>query len=868
MNNYKIIRYLSFILPFSVCISTFLFIQCSGKPGKHPVKTRSKTIHSLQGIQVTGQADSIQNRELDSLKILLEAATHDTTRLRILDVLANAETNDSISTGYNEQIETLAQKNLAANPPAGIKNTCLKFLANNLHRKGNLYTNRYDFPKALEYFNESLKLREEIGDKSGISASLLSIGNTYYYQGDIQKAIDYYKKSLKLSEETGDKNNISRSLNNIGIMYADMDDIPKALEYYNKNLKVQEELGDKSSIIKTLNNIGITYSYQGDMPNALEYYSKCLKLSEELGDKKAISVALSNIGTIYEYQQDFPAALEYYYKSLKFQEELGDKSIIPGTLTNIGNVYIDQAEAMVPYDSAGSNSLTKKALEYYYKSLQLSEETGDKNTIAETLINIGQTYDEQAVVMIRYDRVGSDSLMKKALEYYNESLKFSEELGDKSSMSFALVRIGTIYLRRNETTKALSCTRRAYNIAKETGYTFNIRDAAALLDKIYTRQGNYKLSRQYFGEYITMRDSIIKEENQQLVQKKYFQYQYEKKAATDSIAHSKEMEIANLQIEKQKAESRRQKMVIGFVIIGLLLVLMFAGYIFRSLRITRKQKSVIEEQKVHIEHIHEEQTDSIRYAERIQNAVLPSTEYINEITAECRLSTDDYFILYKPRDIVSGDFYFFGKRNTILLIAVADCTGHGVPGAFMSMLGLSFLNQIITQEHIHTASQILDELRTSIIQSLQQKGITGEQKDGIDIVLISYDPETKTIQYSGAYNPLYLLSNNTKELTEIKPNRMPVAIYEDMEPFTNHVIQLQKGDILYLASDGYEDQFGGPKGKKFFSKYLKQLLTENCHKSMIEQKELLDENIENWKNAYGEKYEQTDDITIVGIKIT
>ena len=239
--------------------------------------------------------------------------------------------------------------------------------------------------------------------------------------------------------------------------------------------------------------------------------------------------------------------------------------------------------------------------------------------------------------------------------------------------------------------------------------------------------------------------------------------------------------------------------------------------------------------------------------------MLPSLELFSD-----RL---EHFVLYKPLAIVSGDFYWVSSQENKQVIISADCTGHGVPGAFMSMLGLSFLNQIVLREHT-SASEILDELRVNIIQSLKQRGIEGEQQDGLDISFVLYDIKSKTLQYSGANNPLYYISSKTNELTVVKPDRMPVAIYDEMKPFTNNKIKLQKGDILYMASDGYQDQFGGPQGKKYYSKYLKQLLIEICGKSMKEQRDILDKTIEDWKNAYGEKYQQTDDITIMGIKIT
>jgi len=271
-----------------------------------------------------------------------------------------------------------------------------------------------------------------------------------------------------------------------------------------------------------------------------------------------------------------------------------------------------------------------------------------------------------------------------------------------------------------------------------------------------------------------------------------------------------------------------------------------------------KQKEQIEQQKKDI-------IDSINYAKKIQEAILPRTEEIKNILNE-------FFILYMPRDIVSGDFYYINKVNEWLIIAVGDCTGHGVPGAFMTMLGISFLTEIVRKREITKANQALNELRKEIISALQQKGITGEQKDGMDIGLVAIQTETLFCQYAGANNTLYLLrkennieqeKNETYKLIEYKGDKMPVAIYERMDDFTNHEIYLKKGDMLYLFTDGYADQFGGDKCKKFTYKRFKELILSNANKTMKEQKLILEKTIINWKN----NFEQTDDITVIGFKI-
>ncbi|OFX61001.1 MAG: hypothetical protein A2046_13230 [Bacteroidetes bacterium GWA2_30_7] len=286
------------------------------------------------------------------------------------------------------------------------------------------------------------------------------------------------------------------------------------------------------------------------------------------------------------------------------------------------------------------------------------------------------------------------------------------------------------------------------------------------------------------------------------------------------------------------------------------------------------QRDEIEKQKHMVDEKNKEITDSIRYARRIQTAVLPSSDYINNVLA-------DFFILYKPKDIVSGDFYWIFKKNNFLFVASADCTGHGVPGAFMSMLGVSFLNEIVVREDINTTGKVLDELRINVISSMQQRGVEGEQKDGMDIVFVSINIETNNMQFSGANNPLYIIRNKNIEeienidfteiedirLFEIKPDKMPIAIYERMDNFKTHNIDLKKDDLVYLITDGFADQFGGPKGKKFMYKKFKELLIANSQKQMIEQKTTLDKSIEDWKYSFDTEYEQTDDITVVGLKI-
>lgn len=308
----------------------------------------------------------------------------------------------------------------------------------------------------------------------------------------------------------------------------------------------------------------------------------------------------------------------------------------------------------------------------------------------------------------------------------------------------------------------------------------------------------------------------------------------------------------------------------------------------RTKEIAEKNKSLekandeIIEQRDEIIEQKKELTDSIHYAQRIQRAVLPDNEFFQQ-------HLPNHFVLFRPHSVVSGDFYWATKVGSKIMFTAADCTGHGVPGAFMSMLGMSFLNEIVSKAQINSAGEVLDTLRKNIITALRQRGVSGEQKDGMDMTLCIFDTDTKILQFAGANNPLYIVrSQNVKfddeklqeqlaletedfKLFEIKPDKMPIAIYEKLDNFTTHHYQMYDGDALYLFSDGYADQFGGVKGKKFMYKPFKNLLLNNAHKSMAEQKIIIENAIVEWMSftdeITGKHFEQIDDVTVLGVKI-
>ncbi|MFC2091072.1 PP2C family protein-serine/threonine phosphatase, partial [Bacteroidota bacterium] len=245
--------------------------------------------------------------------------------------------------------------------------------------------------------------------------------------------------------------------------------------------------------------------------------------------------------------------------------------------------------------------------------------------------------------------------------------------------------------------------------------------------------------------------------------------------------------------------------------------------------------------------------DSIYYAQRIQRSMLPSREILEKLLPE-------HFVLFKPRDIVSGDFYWAAEQNNSIYFTASDCTGHGVPGAFMSMLGIGFLNEILNKVNDIEPNEIMNLLRNNLIEALHQKGESGENKDGMDMVMCRFDPKEMNLTFASANNPLYHFSKG--ELNRYKGDSMPVAIHENMDPFNLKKIKVSKGDRVYLFSDGYADQFGGPKSKKLMSKRFREMILSTMEENMSRQGELLDIAFVEWKGDI----EQVDDVVVIGIQ--
>jgi tetratricopeptide (TPR) repeat protein len=655
---------------------------------------------------------------------------------------------------------------------------------------------------AIILAQQGLQLSEKINWKKGKAICLNALGWSNYVKGNYPQALAYYNTGLKISEELSDKSWQATFLGNIGSVYNDQSDYPKALEYYFKALKIAEELGDKRSMADWLGNIGSVYGYQSDYPKALEYFFKALKITEELGDKRNMAIWLGNIGLVYNNLSDYPKALAYCFKALKITEELGDKRNMAIWLGNIGSVYNDQSDY-------------PKALAYYFKALKIAEDLGDKRNTAFWLGNIGDLY----------RKTGK---FKEAEKYLKQALALSDSLG-------------TLDVTRNN---------------------------EYFLYQLYDTLGQYKLALIHFKKYIAARDTIDNDEKRKQINYLAAKYEWEKKEALINAEREKERAL-------YEANQRKNQIILIAVTIGMLILALFLVFVYRSLRITRRQKRIIEQQKAEVERqkgIVEQQKaqveaqkriiedrnqkvmDSINYALRIQRAILPDEKKWNRFLP-------DSFKLYLPKDVLAGDFYWLEENGNYIYVAAADCTGHGVPGAMVSVVCSGALTKAVLEEKLTDTNAILDRVREMVVEKLCGEG--EQLRDGMDVCLVRINKrDRKEIQYSGANRPLYIVREGGV-VEELRGDRQPIGWMEAPKPFRAENRVLEEGAMLYLTTDGFADQFGGSGNRKLTTKRMLELFVKVRNLPLDEQKEKLYAYYLAWK---GDRV-QIDDVSVIGVRI-
>jgi tetratricopeptide (TPR) repeat protein len=693
---------------------------------------------------------------------------------------------------------------------------------------------------ALSY-SQKKKYRKQEAEANNI------MGISKAVQGDLRSALNYFNISLEIREKSGDENGVGSSLNNKGLIYSDLGENKLAIEMFKRALKIYEKRKNYKGINSSLANLGITYHNMGDFRNAIQYYSRSLKLSEQKKDLPLQGTNNFNIGTIHFDQQDYENALIYFNRSKLLFEKTGNDYDLGMVYIYTGNIFSNQKKY-------------KEALKDFNIALEIKEKVND-------LAGTGIAYGNIGTIFRMENQPDS------ALKYYELSLKYSLESENMQTVVSCYNNIGNIYFDLKNYSKAREYSEKSLQLAQEKELAAEIKNAAESLWKIYKITGDNAKAFFMFELFINTRDTLESESNKRAVMAQEFKYQYEKQFTADSIKSAEEKKVQDAEIARQDAEIKAKKIQQFYLFGGLALVVVFALFIFNRFRVTQKQNKIIEEQKHLVEEKQKEILDSINYAKRIQQAILPNDKTIASLLP-------DSFILYKPKDIVAGDFYWMEVLSTAavaessqkkltetansnyIYLAAADCTGHGVPGAMVSVVCSNALTKSLLEEGITETGKILDRTRELVIEKFSKS--EENVRDGMDISILKFQISNNEIEWSGANNPLWIIRNGV--LLEYKPDKQPIGKYEGAKPFTTHTIEILKGDTLYIFTDGLQDQFGGNSGtagKKFKKSKLKELLLSVQNKSMNEQKIIIDETFEKWRGDL----EQNDDVCIIGVKL-
>jgi tetratricopeptide (TPR) repeat protein/serine phosphatase RsbU (regulator of sigma subunit) len=757
---------------------------------------------------------------------------------------------------------------------------------------GNIHADQGQYDEALESYQKALTIRERIGDQQGIASSYNLIGSIHYFQGRYAEALEAFQKALTIRERIGDQQGIAGSYNNIGVIHKSQGRYVEALEAFQKALTILERIGDQQKIAECYNNIGTIHADQGRYAEALESYQKALAIRERIGDQRGIAASYNNIGNIHAKQRRHAEALEAYQKALAIQERIGDQQGIATSYNNIGVINVDQGR----YD---------EALEAYQKALTIRERIGDQRGIASSYNNIGNIHYVQG----RY---------AKALKAFQKALAISEHIGDQESIALSYDNIGILYQAQGLYAIARSYFQKALPIAQSLGLQDqldNIYLNLAQTDSALAASGLthlWKSAYLHHRLHAAYKDSVLNEASIRKQAQLESQYEYDKKTSLLKAEQEKERALAQAQLQRQKTERNALLTTLAVVLLALSTMAYFQILLRRKNRLIQQQAHQLELKNAELQTINqaltdsnnliqaqaqeliiknaelttlnaelnatnkalsnsyltiqhqaqelaqknEEILDSIRYAERIQRAILPSEERRHRLLP-------DSFLIYQPRDIVAGDFYWLEETDHYIFLAVADATGHGVPGAFVSLVCANALNRTLRQEGLNSPAAILTRAKTIVTQVLTQEGT--HLRDGMDLALIRLEKNTPArLTYAGANRPLWIISSQ-KELIEIPPTRQPIGFTDTEKPFEEHEIDLSSRlpAMLYAFTDGFIDQMGGPKGRKLMTKGLREILPEVSHRPCPEQEDHLQRFFTEWKG----EWPQLDDVTLIGVRL-
>ncbi len=599
----------------------------------------------------------------------------------------------------------------------------------------------------------------------------------------------------------------------------------KAIQYALEEVKASESINYK--VETAYDDLAWLYKNTAEYKKSLEIYFKCEKYAQNFKSpkrEKILADAYNGLASVYAKLNNYDLAIEKDKLAIENYKLIKNKSGIAYANLNLGNHYY--------YKGDYQNAL---------KQYQIAENNFIQNNDSVYLPNC---YNSIAGVLFQLKN------HKEALNYYNKfyNLSFKNNPNDFSNLAVANQNLGQTYAILGDLEKGISYCLKAADLFKKLNDYTNVYNTYESIADYYSKQGNYKASNEYYSKYVHLKDSVFDQDTKNTIHEMSVKYESDKK--------EKENQVLTL-------ENKNKKQVIYFAFGGCVLLLGLVFFIFRGYKTKQKANKALEEknaiinhQKAIVEEQHQDITDSIKYAQRIQGAILPPKNMWQKILPNS-------FVLHMPKDILSGDFYWIEETKDYIYVAAADCTGHGVPGALISIVNFNLLNKAVLEKGLITPSEILDAINLWLTESLHQSYRESAVRDGMDVSLIAIHKHSNEVLFSGANNPIYVLQHG--ELLQIKGDKFPVgAFIEDkIQKFTTKRFTVAQGDSIYLFSDGYADQFGGDKGKKYKYSPFQEKLKNSSNLSLSDQRKTMKDEFIKWKGSH----EQVDDVLLIGIKI-
>jgi tetratricopeptide (TPR) repeat protein len=716
------------------------------------------------------------------------------------------------------------------------------------------------FPLLLLFYGNIVGQRPQLSklkDDATHANSLIWLTDSLYKANRFDEALTASNEALSACEKVGNFDGMALALNRIGSIYRIKGDYGRALNYLYLSLEHYQNLDDQHGIASTYNHIGSVYRQQGNYPGGLKHLFNSLAIYQKIADTTGFADVYNNIGIIYFYQKDYEKALDYYLKSLEIERKYNDELGISISYINIGEIYQIRGEY-------------KTALDYYLKALVLSKKYNDADGVGILFKEIGSIYTHL-----------NDLYLAKTYLYMG--LDIFVELQDKYRIAECLIAIGNLAEKEGNSSKAISSYSNALENAKNSGSLELVAEANKLLSEMYDRMKQTDKAYFYYKKFIAARDSLFNEEKTKKTVQAEMLFEFEKQLGEAAISQAKKDAVA-------EEQNRRQILLRNFLFTALASLIIVVSIIYSAYKSKNRanillaqqqhqilekneelmqqqeeilaQRDEIEQKNKILEETHriiEAKNDriisSIEYAQTIQQAILPNEDDLKRFFPE-------HMVFFLPKDIVSGDFYWFSTLGDLLFIAVIDCTGHGVPGSFMSLIGNIILNQVVNEWQTRDPAFILQLVHNQVRKALKQDQAIEKAHASMDICLVSIDVVNKKGTFTGARRPLYLARNGRIERIAGDPRPVGGFQKEHQRTFTNHYLDFTDTTWLYLTTDGYIDQMDNSFTKFGPHKFIQ--LLESLHEQPMDQQKLAI--IETFEKHRG-NHEQIDDICLLGLKI-